>query len=135
MGKDPDLAPTTSAALLCKTASGYKSRKYTLRIFRMGMNKKRDETHRRAKELARITGESIAEAVDRAVTERLERLRRQQCRAQLWRLFLLRAGKGHRLAAAFQGGGFFKNGLCGGVAQHLNRAGFDPSGEIAWLHA
>jgi hypothetical protein len=30
----------------------------------MGMNIKSDDTHRRAKELARITGESIAEAVD-----------------------------------------------------------------------
>jgi antitoxin VapB len=49
----------------------------------MGMKKKSDETHRRAKELARITGESIAEAVDRAVTERLERLRRQRNRKEL----------------------------------------------------
>jgi antitoxin VapB len=49
----------------------------------MGMNIKSDDTHRRAKELARITGESIAEAVDRAVTERLERLRRQRNRKEL----------------------------------------------------
>ena len=46
----------------------------------MGMNIKSDETHRRAKQLARITGETIAEAVDRAVSERLERLRRQRNR-------------------------------------------------------
>ena len=32
------------------------------------------------KELARITGEKIAEAVDRAVSDRLERLRRQRNR-------------------------------------------------------
>ena len=49
----------------------------------MGMNIKSDDTHRRAKELARMTGESIAEAVDRAVTERLERLRRQRNRKEL----------------------------------------------------
>jgi antitoxin VapB len=49
----------------------------------MGMNIKSDDTHRRAKELARITGESIAEAVDPAVTERLERLRRQRNRKEL----------------------------------------------------
>lgn len=49
----------------------------------MGMNIKSDDTHRRAKELARITGETIAEAVDRAVSERLERLRRQRNRKAL----------------------------------------------------
>lgn len=46
---------------------------------------------------------------------------RNQCRAQLWRLFLLRAGKGHRLAVALQGGRFFKNGLAGSVGQHLSK--------------
>ena len=46
----------------------------------MGMNIKSENTHRRAKELARIAGETIAEAVDRAVTERLERLRRRRNR-------------------------------------------------------
>ncbi len=49
----------------------------------MGMNIKSDDTHRRAKELARITGETIAEAVHRAVTERLERLRRRRNRKAL----------------------------------------------------
>ncbi len=49
----------------------------------MGMNIKSEETHRRAKELARMTGETIAEAVDRAVTERLERLRRRRNRKRL----------------------------------------------------
>jgi antitoxin VapB len=49
----------------------------------MGMNIQSADTHRRAKELARMTGESIAEAVDRAVTERLERLRRQRNRKAL----------------------------------------------------
>jgi antitoxin VapB len=49
----------------------------------MGMNIKSEDTHRRAKELARIAGETIAEAVDRAVTERLERLRRRRNRTAL----------------------------------------------------
>jgi antitoxin VapB len=49
----------------------------------MGMNIKSENTHRRAKELARIAGETIAEAVDRAVTERLERLRRRRNRQAL----------------------------------------------------
>ena len=54
----------------------------------MGMTIKSDDTHRRAKELARMTGESIAEAVDRAVTERLERLRRQRNRKALAEMLL-----------------------------------------------
>ncbi len=49
----------------------------------MGMNIKSGDTHRRVKELARITGETIAEAVDRAVTERLARLRRRRNRKAL----------------------------------------------------
>lgn len=49
----------------------------------MGMNIKSDDTHSRAKELARLTGETIAEAVDRAVNERLERLRRRRNRKAL----------------------------------------------------
>lgn len=49
----------------------------------MGMNIKSEDTHRRAKELARMAGETIAEAVDRAVTERLERLRRRRNRKAL----------------------------------------------------
>jgi antitoxin VapB len=49
----------------------------------MGMNIKSENTHRRAKELARMAGETIAEAVDRAVTERLERLRKRRNRKAL----------------------------------------------------
>ncbi len=49
----------------------------------MGMNIKSADTHRRAKELARIAGETIAEAVDRAVTERLDRLRKRRNRKAL----------------------------------------------------
>ena len=49
----------------------------------MGINIKSADSHRRAKELARIAGETIAEAVDRAVAERLERLRRRRNRKAL----------------------------------------------------
>lgn len=42
----------------------------------MSMNIKSQVTHRRAKELARLAGETMAEAVDKAVAERLERVRK-----------------------------------------------------------
>ena len=41
----------------------------------MSLNIKSEQTHRMAKELARLTGESMTEAVREAVRERLERLR------------------------------------------------------------
>ena len=41
----------------------------------MSLNIKSEQTHRMAKELARLTGESMTEAVGEAVRERLERLR------------------------------------------------------------
>ena len=46
----------------------------------MSLNIKNEETHRRVRELARLTGETMSEAVDRAVAERLERLRRKRNR-------------------------------------------------------
>lgn len=49
----------------------------------MGMNIKNEETHRRAQELARLAGESITGAVDRAITERLIRIRKRRNRAEL----------------------------------------------------
>ncbi len=42
----------------------------------MSLNIKNETTHRHARELARLSGESMTQAVDRAITERLERLRR-----------------------------------------------------------
>ena len=39
----------------------------------MSLNIKDEETHRLARELARVTGESMTAAVDKAVRERLER--------------------------------------------------------------
>jgi antitoxin VapB len=44
----------------------------------MGLNIKKDETHRLARELAELTGESMTEAVTQAVRERLARLRRER---------------------------------------------------------
>lgn len=41
----------------------------------MSLNIKNEETHRRVRELARLTGESMTAAVDKAVEERLKRIR------------------------------------------------------------
>lgn len=49
----------------------------------MSLNIKNKGTHQRAKELARLAGETMSEAVDRAVVERLERLRRTRNREAL----------------------------------------------------
>ncbi|MBM3791518.1 MAG: protein transcription factor [Acidobacteria bacterium] len=39
---------------------------------------KNEKTHRQARELARLAGETLTEAVDRAIAERLLRLRRKR---------------------------------------------------------
>ena len=49
----------------------------------MSLNIKNEETHRRAKKLAKLTGETMSEAVNRAVAERLERFRRMRNREAL----------------------------------------------------
>ena len=41
----------------------------------MSLNIKNEQTHRLAQKLAQLTGESMTEAVDKAVRERLDRLR------------------------------------------------------------
>lgn len=41
----------------------------------MGLNIKNEQTHRRVRQLAKLTGESMTAAVDKAVQERLERVR------------------------------------------------------------
>jgi len=46
----------------------------------MSLNIKKEETHRRAKELARLAGETMTEAVDRAIAERLERIHKSRNR-------------------------------------------------------
>ena len=44
----------------------------------MSLNIKNESTHRLVRELARLTGETQTQAVDRAVSERLERIRRKK---------------------------------------------------------
>jgi antitoxin VapB len=44
----------------------------------MSLNIKNEETHRLARELAELTGESVTAAVTVAVRERLERVRRER---------------------------------------------------------
>jgi antitoxin VapB len=44
----------------------------------MSLNIKNEETHRLVRQLARLTGESMTAAVDNAVRERLERVRRDK---------------------------------------------------------
>jgi antitoxin VapB len=49
----------------------------------MDLNIKNEETHRRVKELARLAGETMTAAVDRAVAERLERIRKKRNKTAL----------------------------------------------------
>jgi antitoxin VapB len=49
----------------------------------MSMNIKNEETHRLARELAELAGESLTEAVTQAVRERLERLENEREREAL----------------------------------------------------
>jgi len=42
----------------------------------MGLNIKNEKTHRLVRELARLTGQNMTAAVEQAVRERLERVRR-----------------------------------------------------------
>jgi len=44
----------------------------------MSLNIKNEETHRLVRQLARLTGESMTAAVDKAVRERLERVRNKK---------------------------------------------------------
>jgi len=44
----------------------------------MSLNIKSEQAHRLARELAQLTGESMTAAVEKAVQERLERLRRDK---------------------------------------------------------
>jgi antitoxin VapB len=44
----------------------------------MSLNIKNEETHRLVRQLAKVAGESMTAAVDKAVRERLERVRRDK---------------------------------------------------------
>ncbi len=48
----------------------------------MSLNIKNEETHRRVRELASMAGETMTQAVDRAVVERLDRLMRARNRTR-----------------------------------------------------
>ncbi|HYM75901.1 MAG TPA: type II toxin-antitoxin system VapB family antitoxin [Candidatus Dormibacteraeota bacterium] len=52
----------------------------------MSLNIKNEETHRMARELARLTGESMTAAVNEAIRERLERVRGKSGRGMAERL-------------------------------------------------
>ena len=56
---------------------------FYLRLDQMGLNIKSADTHRRAKELARLAGETMTQAVDRAISERLDRIRKKRNREGL----------------------------------------------------
>lgn len=45
----------------------------------MSLNIKNDEAHRLARQLAQLTGESMTQAVTRALAERLERVSHARC--------------------------------------------------------
>jgi antitoxin VapB len=55
----------------------------------VGMNIKSEEAHRLARELARLTGESLTAAVTEAVRERLDRVRQDQGGALAERLLAI----------------------------------------------
>ena len=57
----------------------------------MGLNIKNEETHRLIRQLARLTGESMTAAVEQAVRERLDRVRRGRNEGMAERL--LKIGK------------------------------------------
>jgi antitoxin VapB len=61
----------------------------------MTLNIKNAETHRLATELARLTGETLTQAVTEAVRERLERVSRQRQKASAAELLAI----GQRCAA------------------------------------
>jgi antitoxin VapB len=52
----------------------------------MSLNIKDEKTHRMARELARLTGESLTAAVNEAVRERLERVRESSRKSMAERL-------------------------------------------------
>jgi len=53
----------------------------------MPLNIKKKETHDAARQLAELTGESLTEAVDRAVHERLDRIKARKAldKEEVWR--------------------------------------------------
>ncbi len=56
------------------------------RMVPMSLNIKNEETHRMARELARLTGESMTVAVNEAIRERLEQVRGKSKKEMLERI-------------------------------------------------
>ena len=68
----------------------------------MGLNIKSEEAHRLARELARVTGESMTAAVTEAVRERLERVRQQEATGLADRLLAIGKDCAARLKEPFR---------------------------------
>jgi antitoxin VapB len=68
----------------------------------MGLNIKSEETHRLARELARLTGESMTAAVTEAVRERLDRVRSRQAIGLADRLLVIGKDCAARLKEPFR---------------------------------
>ena len=68
----------------------------------MGLHIKSEETHRLARELARLTGESMTAAVTEAVRERIDRLRNRQAISLAERLLAIGKDCAARLEEPFR---------------------------------
>lgn len=64
----------------------------------MSLNIKSKQTHQLARELARLTGESVTAAVDQAIRERLERVRGESKKSRVERILEI----GRECAAHFK---------------------------------
>jgi antitoxin VapB len=67
----------------------------------MSLNIKSEEAHRLARELVRLTGESITAAVTQAVRERLDRVRRERAAGLAERLLAIGKDCADRLKEPF----------------------------------
>ena len=67
-----------------------------------GLNIKNEETHRMARELARLTGESMTAAVNEAILERLERVRSKSIQGMAERLMQIGKDCAAHLKEPFQ---------------------------------
>ena len=68
----------------------------------MSLNIKSEQAHRLARELARLTGESVTAAVTVAVRERLDRVRREQASGLAERLLAIGKDCAGRLKEPFR---------------------------------
>jgi len=68
----------------------------------MGMNIKNPKTHKVVRELAKLTGETQTEAITKAVTERLERVRRKRGASLLEELLAIAKDSAPRFKEPFR---------------------------------